>query len=76
MNKKELMKMLEQVDDDTEIISIDDNYELKGNYTKASCRIVKMQESQEQFRDDFDCEYYTATVYKPDDNGKDVILIG
>jgi hypothetical protein len=75
VTKKELLEVLNEFDDDTEIITTSSNYELKGNYVKAHALRGNYKEVMEQFRDDFDNEYYATSVYKHDLNAKEVIII-
>jgi len=79
MNKKELIKILEQVDDDTDIITVSSDCELKGSLVKAYVSIGNYEEKINNFKDDFDETFYSQVVYNYVDianqNSKKVLII-
>lgn len=75
MTKKELLEVLEKVDDNTEIITNSNNYELSNHNVKARAYVSKASIETKEFRDDFDGTYYNSDVYVSNSNGKEVVVI-
>ncbi len=75
MKKKDLIKILEKVDDNTEIITVSSNYELQNNLVMAFADIRKYKQVERQFIDDFDGTEYITKVYEQDDEGEDVVIV-
>jgi hypothetical protein len=76
MNVGELKKLIENLSDDIEIVTITNNYEMGRSLVKARGKIGKYKQEDRYFRDDFDGTRYTAKVYIQDDNeGKDTLVI-
>lgn len=73
----ELKKLIADMDDDTVVISVDSNYELRGSYTKAHVSSGFYKEVKEHFRDDFDGTPYSATVYvgANEEEGKKMLVV-
>jgi hypothetical protein len=70
-----LKKILEKYDDDVKIVTISDNYEMRGSIVDASVCEIRCRKEMKRFKDDFDETWYSAEVYCFDDNGEKVIYI-
>jgi len=75
MNKKELMEAIKDLDDDMEIITVSNNYELNGSYVEASVVYGNYKKVKEDFVDDFDHNRYSTNIFKHDINGGKVLII-
>lgn len=78
MNIRELKQLIADMDEDTEIISVDSNYELRGAYTKAHARSGYFTAQVNHFIDDFDGTPYSHEVFVPSDEtkGKKMLIVG
>lgn len=74
---KKLKEIIENLSDDTIIVSRDDNYELKGSITEVGrATVKKFRKELRYFRDDFDGTNYQCEVYVSDDeNGEEMLYI-
>jgi hypothetical protein len=75
MTKKELIKALESVDDNAKIITASRNIELCSNLVDAHINIANFKKVDRQFKDMFDGDYYTHSIYTLDKEGEECILI-
>lgn len=78
MKIKELKEIIKDLDDDMEVITVSNNFELNGSYVtleKYRVRISNYKQVKETFRDAFDGGYYNTTVYRLDKDGKPVLVI-
>ena len=75
MTVGELKKVLEKIEDDVEVIAASNNYELLGKFSDAHVYLGKFKRVNEQFRDDFDNNYYSKEVYRMDKRGKEFVAI-
>lgn len=76
MKLGELRKKTAHLSDDVEIISVSDNFEMSGSWVKATgVEVVKVKKESASFKDAFDGTKYSSEIYKPDENGEEVLKI-
>lgn len=75
MKVGELKKLLEKVDDNIEVIAVSHNYELNCKFTNTHVNYGKYKRVNEQFRDDFEHEYYSREIYRMDKSGNYCVAI-
>ena len=72
----ELKKFLEDINDETLLVSHAHNFELHGSIIEGmSPRIVKLKVEKQQFYDVFDYEPYERDVYIYTEDGVECLLI-
>lgn len=75
MTVKELKEFLSKFDDDTKVITVSGNYEMRGSMVKASVSEGTYIECERDFRDDFDGTWYSSTVYRRNKEGEKFVCI-
>jgi len=75
MNVRELKEVLNQLDDDSKVITNSSNYEQQGSYVSAVASIGNYIKVKEKFKDDFDGSSYSSEVYIKSKDGKKIICI-
>ena len=73
----ELKKFLENLDDNMPLVTVSDNFELRGAIVEGSYYpiVEKFRTEKRWFRDAFDYTDYATEVYIEDDNGKECLLV-
>lgn len=75
MNVGQIRKLIENLEDDVEFVTVSDNYELRGAMVPARFSEITVSKETKSFRDDFDGTNYNKEVFRYDDNGKKVIVV-
>lgn len=76
MTLGELKELTKHMSDDTLLIAVDSNYELRGAYTDTHAKIARCKKVRQSFRDDFDGTHYSTEVYEytQDGDGQEVVI--